>query len=67
MFLKTYFQNTSSNSWSIGVDPNNGVGDVYSKIENLADSEREAIEVDLLRCYEKSPGDGDGRLRQRDN
>ena len=34
----------------LGIDANNGVGDVYSKILNLPQSEREAIEADLQAC-----------------
>ena len=39
----------------IGVEPNNGVGDVYAKIKALPDAERAAIEADLAAQYEKRP------------
>ena len=39
----------------LGIDANNGVGDVYSKILNLPQSEREAIEADLQACYNDRP------------
>ena len=55
VFFKDVFSKYEQQFMELGVDPNNGVGDVYSKIENLPDSEREAIEVDLLRCYENRP------------
>ena len=34
----------------LGVDPNNGVGDVYAKIQNLPDADRSAIESDIQAC-----------------
>ena len=39
----------------MGVDPNNGIGDVYAKIQTLPDSDKEAIEADLKLCYEGRP------------
>ena len=39
----------------LGIDANNGVGDVYSKILNLSQSQREAIEADLQACYNDRP------------
>lgn len=39
----------------LGVDPNNGVGDVYSKIASLADDKRAEIEADIAACYESRP------------
>ncbi len=39
----------------LGVDPNNGVGDVYAKISSLAADKREEIEADIAACYESRP------------
>lgn len=39
----------------LGVDANNGVGDVYSKIKSLPDAQREEIEEDLKACYANRP------------
>jgi len=39
----------------IGVDPNKGLGDLYSKISGLPDDEREKIESDIDACYGKRP------------
>lgn len=39
----------------LGVDPNNGVGDIYTKIASLADEKREEIEADVAACYESRP------------
>jgi len=38
----------------IGVDANNGLGDVYKKIANLPESERKAIEADIMATYSPS-------------
>ena len=39
-----------------GVDPNNGVADLLSRIQELPDETRAAIEADLERAYEEGPG-----------
>ncbi|MBX2858739.1 MAG: NADP-dependent isocitrate dehydrogenase [Cellvibrionaceae bacterium] len=39
----------------LGVDPNNGIGDVYSKIQNLDAAQRSAIEADLQAVYSHRP------------
>ena len=39
----------------LGVDVNNGIGDVYAKIKALPEAERAAIEADLAACYATRP------------
>ncbi len=39
----------------LGVDTRNGVGDIYTKITSLPDSEREAIAADLQAVYQTRP------------
>jgi len=39
----------------IGVDANNGIGDVYAKIAGLPDDQRAAIEADLAAVYDSRP------------
>ncbi|MCJ8274787.1 MAG: NADP-dependent isocitrate dehydrogenase, partial [Psychrosphaera sp.] len=39
----------------LGVDANNGLGDVYAKIANLPDAQREAIEADIQAVYKTRP------------
>ncbi|MGB0621730.1 MAG: NADP-dependent isocitrate dehydrogenase [Myxococcota bacterium] len=39
----------------LGVDPNQGFGDVEAKIATLPDAEREAIEADINACYADRP------------
>jgi isocitrate dehydrogenase len=39
----------------IGVDANNGIGDVYDKIAELPDDQQAAIKADIEAMYEKRP------------
>ncbi len=39
----------------LGVDANNGIGDVYAKITGLPDAQRSEIEADLSAVYETRP------------
>jgi len=39
----------------LGVNPNNGLGDVYAKTEDLPEDQRGAIEADIKACIEKGP------------
>jgi len=39
----------------LGVDPDNGIGDVYAKIQKLPADRRAAIEADLQAVYAKRP------------
>lgn len=39
----------------LGVDANNGIGDVYAKIAELPDAQRAAIEADIQTVYETRP------------
>ena len=40
----------------IGVDPDNGMGDMLARIETLPDAEREAIKADIAATYAARPG-----------
>jgi isocitrate dehydrogenase len=40
---------------SLGVNPNNGIGDVYAKIQSLSEGERKAIESDIQAVYNHRP------------
>jgi len=40
----------------IGFDPNNGIGDLYAKLGQLAESERSAIEAEIKALYAQRPG-----------
>ena len=39
----------------LGVDANNGIGDVYAKISGLADDQRKQIEADIQAVYGQRP------------
>jgi isocitrate dehydrogenase len=39
----------------LGVDPRNGIGDVYAKIADLPPSQRKSIEADIQAVYETRP------------
>jgi isocitrate dehydrogenase len=39
----------------LGVEPNNGIGDLYTKIKTLPEAARAAIEADLAAVYESRP------------
>lgn len=39
----------------IGVDPKNGIGDVYTKIASLSEAEQAAIKADIAAIYDKQP------------
>jgi isocitrate dehydrogenase len=39
----------------LGIDPNNGIGDVYAKIVDLPDTQRSEIEADIAAVYESRP------------
>jgi isocitrate dehydrogenase len=37
---------------ALGVNLNNGIGDVYAKIATITEADRQAIEADLAACYQ---------------
>ncbi len=39
----------------LGVEPNNGIGDVYSRIANLPDAQRAEVEADIQAQYQNRP------------
>ena len=39
----------------VGVDPDNGIGDLYAKIKTLPEEQRKAIEADIQEVYKKRP------------
>ena len=40
---------------AVGVDQNNGIGDLYSKLDQLEDATRDAVLADLQACYDAQP------------
>lgn len=55
VYYADVFEKYAETFKSLGVDANNGLGDVYSKIASLPSAEREAIEADLSAVYESQP------------
>jgi isocitrate dehydrogenase len=39
----------------LGVEPNNGIGDLYAKIKSLPDAQRQEIEADVQAVYQARP------------
>ncbi|NKB34789.1 MAG: NADP-dependent isocitrate dehydrogenase [Pseudomonadales bacterium] len=55
VYYEEVFSKYAEKFAELGVDANNGVGDVYAKIQALPDAEREAIEADIQACYSNQP------------
>jgi isocitrate dehydrogenase len=55
VFYKDVFDKHSATFQKLGVDPNNGVGDLYAKLQTLPAAERAAIEADIQAVYAKRP------------
>jgi len=51
-FYKEVFEKHAATFSRIGVDANNGLGDVYKKIASLPEEERKAIEADIKATYD---------------
>jgi len=51
VFYKDVFAKYADTFAKLGVDANNGLGDVYKKIASLPDAEKNAIEADIMECY----------------
>ena len=39
----------------LGIDPNNGIGEIYAKITGLPEAQQEEIKADIAACYEARP------------
>jgi isocitrate dehydrogenase len=55
VFFKEVFEKHGATFKEIGVDPNNGLGDVYNKIQRLPEDQRTEIETDIQAIYIKRP------------
>jgi isocitrate dehydrogenase len=56
VFFADVFKKHEARLKRLGVNPNNGVGELLAKIEALPDAEREAIKADIAAEYAKRPG-----------
>ena len=55
VFYREIFEKHNDTFNKLGVDPNNGIGDVYAKIQTLPAGEQEAIKTELDELYKKRP------------
>lgn len=55
VFYKKAFEKHAKLFKELGVNPNNGLGDVYDKIEALPSAIRKQVELDLDACYKERP------------
>ena len=55
VFFKDVFDKHGAVLQKLGVDPDNGLGDLYAKIKTLPDDQRAAIEADIQAVYQKRP------------
>jgi isocitrate dehydrogenase len=55
VYFKDVFEQYNSLFDELGVDTNNGLGDVYAKIAHLPEAQREKIESAIQACYASRP------------
>ncbi|WP_144394787.1 NADP-dependent isocitrate dehydrogenase [Pleionea sediminis] len=55
VFFKDVFEKHAATLEELGVDVNNGIGDLYSKLDKLPQEKRDEIEADLKAVYESRP------------
>ena len=55
VYYKDVFEKYAAVFKELGVDPANGLGDVYEKIKRLPDAQREQIEADIQAVYTTRP------------
>ena len=55
VYYKDVFEKYAAIFDELGVEPNNGIGDVYAKIQSLPAAQRAEIEADLQAVYAKQP------------
>ncbi|VAX15683.1 Isocitrate dehydrogenase [NADP]; Monomeric isocitrate dehydrogenase [NADP] [hydrothermal vent metagenome] len=55
VFFKDVFEKHSSTLSELGVNSNNGLGDLYAKIKSLPDDKQAQIEADIQQVYKNRP------------
>ena len=55
VYFKDVFEKHAEIFKELGVNPNNGLGDVYAKIQNLPENQRAEIESDIDAVYQTRP------------
>ena len=56
VYFKDVFEKHAAVIRELGVNVNNGLGELYAKIAQLPDAKRAEIEVDIRHVYENRPG-----------
>ena len=62
VFFKDLFEKYATSIAELGVEPNNGLGDLLAKIDTLPADQKAALEADLVAAYAAGP-DLAGRFR----
>jgi isocitrate dehydrogenase len=55
VFFEEAFEKHANTFKEIGVNPNNGLGDVYTKIKSLPEDKQKEIEADIKACLDNGP------------
>ena len=55
VFFEEAFEKHAATFKEIGVNPNNGLGDVYAKIKGLPEDKQKEIEADIKACLDNGP------------
>jgi isocitrate dehydrogenase len=55
VFFKDVYEKYAAKFRELGIEPNNGLGDVYAKIANLPEAEQTAIKADIEAVYKVRP------------
>jgi isocitrate dehydrogenase len=55
VFYKDVFEKHGETLKKLGVDPDNGIGDLYAKIKSLPEDQRKTIEAGIQEVYKKRP------------
>ena len=55
VYYKDVFEKHAATFDELGIDPNNGIGEVYTKIARLPETQRAEIEADIEACYTHRP------------
>jgi len=55
VYYKDVFEKYDETFKKLGVDADNGLGDLYAKIKSLPEDQRKAIEADIQEVYKKRP------------
>lgn len=55
VYFKDVFEKYADTFKKLGINPNNGLKDLYSKISELPDEKHKEIEEEIQACYDKRP------------